>query len=144
MRLTRLLAQGALFVMLIALAAPVATVTAQPAPLPNLFMSPLSFQSLGQDEKGNCIGKVRITVANKGDAKAGAFAIGLTVNPEQFAIQVPNGLPVGSSITVSQTVTVTPGQHLARAKADYLEVVVESNEADNSRTAVKTCAGAQR
>jgi subtilase family serine protease len=112
-------------------------------PLPDLTLGPLGFTFLGKDAQGNCMGKLRINVKNKGNANAGPFTVAFIIRGAVTTIDVA-GLQNGSSATLTPDVTVPPGTWLVRAGADVLNAVVESNEVNNSVAQFGTCPGGER
>lgn len=134
----RMCSVAAILVLATTVSVPYAALAQQP--LPNLFLDPLTFVNAGKDERGHCMVKVRLIIFNKGAGKAGAFSTGLEVASNVFTYAQPNGLPAFSSTIVVQDVVVAPGSYLVKAKTDVFDQVVETVEADNSRTAQLVCA----
>jgi subtilase family serine protease len=117
---------------------------AQAEPLPDLTLdTQLGFTNEGKDEQGNCVGKLRITVKNKGNASAGSFVVGFTISQATYQVAVPN-LQNGASTTVTPSVVIPVGTQLIRVLADAGGAVQESNEVNNSWAQHVTCAGAAR
>jgi subtilase family serine protease len=117
---------------------------AQSEPLPDLTVdTQLGFTNEGKDQQGNCLGKLRITVKNKGTANAGSFVVAVTVSQALYTVTVP-GLQNGASTTVTPEVTIPVGTHLIRVLADAGGTVQESNEVNNSWAQYASCAGAPR
>ena len=118
--------------------------SAQTEPLPDLTLdTQLGFTNGGKDDHGNCVGKLRITIKNKGSANAGTFVVAFTLGQVLYSVTVQS-LQNGASTTITPDVVVPVGTHLLRLMADATRAVREGNEVNNSWAQYVTCAGAAR
>jgi subtilase family serine protease len=133
-----------LCIVVLAIAVPIQWAQAQPQSLPDLTPdSQVGFTFLGRNEQGKCLGKLRITVKNKGDAKAGSFVVAFTISQVFYSVDVSQ-LAENASVTVAPDVTIPVGTNLVRVLVDATGAVVESNEVNNSVVGFATCAAQAR
>ncbi len=69
---------------------------------------------------------------NSGTETARAFAVAFYIDGEKVSTKPVQGIPGGGSAIISSAHVLSGGQHIIRAEADVDDVVIESNETDNS------------
>jgi hypothetical protein len=123
---------------------PTPTPTPSPSPsLPDLAVSAIRVNGQVPDGKHDCQdGKNDITVVikNAGPANAGPFAVELAVGKTVAANKSVSGLEAGKEREVHlDGVRLARGEHALAVTADSNEIVVESNEGNNTLVVTATC-----
>jgi CARDB len=122
----------------LAFAAPLTSIAAHAAGLPDLTPTSLSVQLSARN--GGCRAAIQAIIANIGTEGALAYSNQFSVDGVLYTVAVPEGTDAGKASKSGISPEVDFGPHNVTVVADSANVVVESNELNNSLSTSFTCA----